>query len=72
MDYSPFNPVAWLTFFACLAAIYLSVKLYHRRYPNYPREMEVGEEPSYVLLGKVLRLRIFESTGGERSKEAGE
>lgn len=38
MDYSPLNPVIWLIFAIFIAVIYLAVKIFHGRYPNYPYE----------------------------------
>ena len=39
-DYSPFNPFLWLIFVGFLAFVFLIVKLFHRRYPNYPASAE--------------------------------
>jgi hypothetical protein len=39
-DYSPFNPFLWLIFAGFLVFVFLIVKLFHRRYPNYPASAE--------------------------------
>jgi hypothetical protein len=36
MDYSPFNPLIWLIFAGCIVATYLTVKVFHSKYPDYP------------------------------------
>lgn len=38
MDYSPFNPVIWLIVAGFVAVTYLTVKVFHGKYPNYPYE----------------------------------
>ncbi len=43
MDYSPFNPVIWLIAAGVVALAYLTVKVYHAKYPHYPNE-EPGME----------------------------
>lgn len=41
--YSPFDPVVWLIFAAFTVSVYVIVKIYHRRYPNYPNGDENNE-----------------------------
>ncbi len=36
-DYSPFNPLIWGLFAAFCIFVYLIVKIFHRKYPNYPQ-----------------------------------
>lgn len=55
MDYSPFNPVVWVSFFGCIVLVYLSVKIYHLRYPNYPHKAEAVEASS-TALGRYLQI----------------
>jgi hypothetical protein len=43
MDYSPFNPAIWLIVAGFIAVTYLTVKVFHAKYPNYPEE-EKGKE----------------------------
>ncbi len=38
MDYSPFNPVIWSIFFGFIAVTYLTVRVFHKKYPDYPGE----------------------------------
>jgi hypothetical protein len=38
MDYSPFHPGIWLIVAGCIAVTYLTVKVFHGKYPNYPEE----------------------------------
>ena len=38
MDYSPFNPVIWLIFVGFIAVTYLTVKVFHKKFPNYPED----------------------------------
>lgn len=53
IGYSPFDPLVWLLFFVCLLAVYLIVKCFHLKYPNYPESVKgasstsgkVGESP---------------------------
>ncbi len=47
MDYSPFNPVVWLTFAGFLVVVYVTVKFYHGKYPNYPYEPEESDEHTF-------------------------
>ncbi len=43
MDYSPFNPVIWLIFAGFVALTYLTVRVFHGKYPNYPQSAEKDE-----------------------------
>ena len=36
MEYSAWHPVIWLIFAGFIAAVYLTVKAYHKKYPDYP------------------------------------
>lgn len=36
MDYSVFNPTVWLAFIGFWAITWLTVKVFHARYPDYP------------------------------------
>jgi hypothetical protein len=44
MDYSPFNPVIWLIVAGFVAVTYLTVKVFHGKYPNYPHEEREKKE----------------------------
>lgn len=37
MDYSPFNPIIWLIMAGFVAVTYMTVKIFHGKYPNYPK-----------------------------------
>ncbi len=43
-SYSPFNPVIWILFGLFVLAVWLTVKLFHRRYPRYPHGDEKDDE----------------------------
>ena len=43
-EYSPLNPLIWLLFLGFCVITYVIVKLFHRRYPDYPNESEKEEE----------------------------
>jgi hypothetical protein len=36
MDYSPFNPLVWGLFMACIAIVWIAVRLFRSAYPEYP------------------------------------
>jgi hypothetical protein len=40
LQFTPFEPVVWLIFTAFLLGTIIIVKLFHRRYPNYPKDAE--------------------------------
>ncbi|MEW6265775.1 MAG: hypothetical protein AB1641_22105 [Thermodesulfobacteriota bacterium] len=40
LDYSPFHPLVWFIFGLFCLGTYLAVRLFHRRYPHYPRGKE--------------------------------
>ena len=42
--YSPFNPIIWLLFIGFCVITYVIVKLFHRRYPDYPDQLEKKAE----------------------------
>lgn len=42
-QYTPFDPLIWLIFAVFLVCTFLIVKIYHRRYPNYPQSAEKDE-----------------------------
>lgn len=42
--YTPFDPLIWLIFGAFLVFTFLIVKIYHRKYPNYPQSIEKDEK----------------------------
>ena len=46
--YSPFNPIIWLLFIGFCVITYLIVKLFQRRYPNYPDKLEKDDETDSV------------------------
>ncbi len=39
MDYSPFNPIIWLIMAGFVAVTYMTVKIFHSKYPNYPNDV---------------------------------
>jgi hypothetical protein len=41
--YSAFDPVVWLIFAAFTVSVYVIVKIYHHRYPKYPKSDENDE-----------------------------
>jgi hypothetical protein len=43
-NYTPFDPLIWVIFAVFLACTFIIVKMYHRRYPNYPQSAEKDEE----------------------------
>lgn len=43
-EYSPFNLLIWSLFVLFVVITYLTVKVFHRRYPNYPKGDEKDEE----------------------------
>jgi hypothetical protein len=43
-DYSPFNLLIWSSFALFAVITYLTVKIFHRRYPNYPKGEDRYEE----------------------------
>lgn len=49
MDYSPFNPVIWLIMAGFVAVTYMTVKIFHGKYPNYPNDIS---EPREDIRGK--------------------
>jgi len=71
MDYSPFNPFVWAIFAGCVALVYLTVQVYHRRYPHYPYESKRSEEQTNVVPRAAIR-RISGLTLGDTSTEAEE
>jgi hypothetical protein len=36
MEYSPLNTIVWLIFGAFAAITYITVKAFHKKYPDYP------------------------------------
>ena len=42
--YTPFDPLIWLIFVGFLVFTFLIVKIYHRKYPNYPQSSEKDEK----------------------------
>lgn len=46
MDYSPFNPVIWLIMAGFVAFTYMTVKIFHGKYPNYP--LDVSEHRFHI------------------------
>jgi len=48
MEYSPFNPVIWLIFAGFVAITYLTVRVFHGKYPNYPQSVEMDEGPAHI------------------------
>ena len=40
MPFTPLEPVVWSIFGAFVLVTVVIVKLFHRRYPNYPRDAE--------------------------------
>ncbi len=42
--YSPFHPVIWLLFGLFVVVTWLTVKLFHSRYPRYPQSAEKDDE----------------------------
>jgi hypothetical protein len=42
--YTPLDPVIWSIFAVFLIATYLTIKVYHRRYPNYPNDVEKDKD----------------------------
>ena len=49
MDYSPFNLVIWLIFAGFVVITYLTVKVFHCKYPNYPQSVEKDEEHEHIV-----------------------
>ena len=48
MDYSPFNPVIWFIFIGFVAITYLTVKMFHGKYPSYPQSVEKDEGQEHI------------------------
>ncbi len=44
MDYSPLNPTIWIVVAVVVAIVFLTVRIYHTKYPNYPNEEPGMEE----------------------------
>jgi len=42
--YTPFDYLIWLIFASFLVVTFLIVKIYHRKYPNYPHSAEKDEK----------------------------
>jgi hypothetical protein len=40
MDYSAFNPLAWLCFLAFCVVAWVAVKLFHAMHPDYPGKQD--------------------------------
>jgi hypothetical protein len=38
VDYSPFHTIVWGSFFGFIIITWASVKLYHGKYPDYPKK----------------------------------
>jgi len=47
LQFTPFEPVVWLIFAAFLLGTVIIVKLFHRRYPNYPKNFEDAARSKY-------------------------
>lgn len=47
-EYSPFNPLIWLLFIGFCVITYVIVKLFHRRYPDYPDKLKKKAEMDSV------------------------
>jgi len=47
LQFTPFEPVVWMIFAAFLLATVIIVKLFHRRYPNYPKDAEDAAKSNY-------------------------
>jgi len=41
VDYSPFNPIVWGSFAGFVIITWASVRLYHKKYPDYPKKEEI-------------------------------
>ncbi|MEN6321344.1 MAG: hypothetical protein ABFD82_21695 [Syntrophaceae bacterium] len=41
MDYLPFNPIVWGAFAGFVIITWASVKLYHKKYPDYPQKEKI-------------------------------
>ncbi|MBT3255032.1 MAG: hypothetical protein HN366_01050 [Deltaproteobacteria bacterium] len=46
MDYSVFNPTAWLAFIGFCILTWVMVKAFHARHPDYPGNQEREDEAS--------------------------
>ncbi len=44
MDYSPFNPVIWACFLGFAAAVWIVVRVFSARNPNYPGKIPDSEK----------------------------
>jgi hypothetical protein len=47
LQFTPFEPVVWLIFAAFLLGTVIIIKLFHRRYPNYPKNAEDAAKSKY-------------------------
>jgi len=47
LQFTPFEPVVWLIFGIFLLGTVIIVKLFHRRYPNYPKDAEDAATSKY-------------------------
>jgi len=47
--YTPFDPLIWLIFAGFLVFTFLIVKIYHRKYPNYPQSIEKNEKREHYI-----------------------
>jgi hypothetical protein len=50
LQFTPFEPVIWLIFAAFLLGTVIIVKLFHRRYPNYPKDAADAAKSKYSKL----------------------
>jgi hypothetical protein len=47
LQFTPFEPVVWLIFAVFLLGTVTIVKLFHRRYPYYPKDSEGTAKSNY-------------------------
>jgi hypothetical protein len=40
VSFTPFDPIAWLIFGAFVVFTYLIVRIFRRKYPDYPGKLE--------------------------------
>jgi hypothetical protein len=48
LQFTPFEPAVWVIFTAFWLGTVIIVKLFHRRYPNYPKDAEDAARTKYL------------------------
>jgi hypothetical protein len=48
LQFTPFEPVVWLIFAVFVVCTLAIVKLFHLRYPNYPKDTQKAAKPTFA------------------------